>query len=46
MIRDCAYGFDEPKNKKAALDAANEPPTEFVHQQGWVLIAFQKALSL
>jgi ADP-ribosyl-[dinitrogen reductase] hydrolase len=28
----------------AIHNAANEPPTEFVHQQGWVLIAFQNAL--
>lgn len=24
--------------------AADEPPTDYVHQQGWVLIAFQNAL--
>jgi hypothetical protein len=24
--------------------AADEPPADYVHQQGWVLIAFQNAL--
>lgn len=30
--------------RNAMLKAADEPPRDFVHQQGWVLIAFQNAL--
>jgi ADP-ribosylglycohydrolase len=29
---------------EAIVDAADAPPTDYVHQQGWVLIAFQNAL--
>ncbi len=29
---------------KAVVDAATSPPADYVHQQGWVLIAFQNAL--
>jgi ADP-ribosyl-[dinitrogen reductase] hydrolase len=30
--------------KKAIVDASTRPPADYVHQQGWVLIAFQNAL--
>ena len=30
--------------KKAIVDASTSPPSDYVHQQGWVLIAFQNAL--
>ncbi|NLE43184.1 MAG: ADP-ribosylglycohydrolase family protein [Chloroflexi bacterium] len=33
-----------PKLLKVIHGAANAPPTEYVHQQGWVLIAFGNAL--
>ena len=29
---------------KAILDAADRKPADYIHQQGWVLIAFQNAL--
>jgi ADP-ribosyl-[dinitrogen reductase] hydrolase len=33
----------EARLMKAIVDAAISPPADFVHQQGWVLIAFQNA---
>lgn len=40
-----ADGMDlDPKLKTAILEAKHSPPSEYVHQQGWVLIAFQNAL--
>jgi len=29
---------------KAIVDASTSPPADYLHQQGWVLIAFQNAL--
>ncbi len=40
------WAVDMPVESKLldAIDrAANEPPADYVHQQGWVLIAFQNA---
>ena len=34
----------EPALLDAIYKAADEPPVDYVHQQGWVLIAFQNAL--
>lgn len=34
----------ESSLREAIADAAQSPPTECVHQQGWVLIAFRNAL--
>lgn len=34
----------EKSLEQAILNAADSPPTEYVHQQGWVIIAFQNAL--
>lgn len=34
----------EPALLDAIYQAADEPPVDYVHQQGWVLIAFQNAL--
>ena len=34
----------EPVLLDAIYKAADEPPVDYVHQQGWVLIAFQNAL--
>ena len=34
----------EPKLLDTVDRAADEPPTDYVHQQGWVLVAFQNAL--
>ncbi len=36
--------YVEPKLLDTIDRAADEPPTDYVHQQGWVLIAFQNAL--
>ncbi|MFA6034547.1 MAG: ADP-ribosylglycohydrolase family protein [Myxococcota bacterium] len=34
----------EPGLMAAIVDAAESPPVEYVHKQGWILIAFQNAL--
>ena len=34
----------EPTLHDAITGAAESPPTDYVHQQGWVLIAFRNAL--
>lgn len=34
----------EPSLRKAVHDAAHGPPTDYVHQQGWVLTALRNAL--
>ncbi len=34
----------EPALLNTIDKAANEPPADYVHQQGWVLIAFKNAL--
>jgi ADP-ribosylglycohydrolase len=36
--------YVEPKLLDTIDRAADEPPTDYVHQQGWVLITFQNAL--
>ena len=34
----------DPRLMKAIADASNNPPDDYVHQQGWVIIALQNAL--
>jgi ADP-ribosylglycohydrolase len=42
-IRQCAADMSvEPKLLDTIDRAADEPPTDYVHQQGWVLIAFSE----
>jgi ADP-ribosyl-[dinitrogen reductase] hydrolase len=45
QIKNWASEMDvEVSVKKAIADASTSPPADYVHQQGWVLIAFQNAL--
>lgn len=34
----------ESRLTKTILDAAESPPADYIHQQGWVIVAFQNAL--
>jgi ADP-ribosylglycohydrolase len=44
-IKDWATAMNVEKPlMKAILDAADRRPADYIHQQGWVLIAFQNAL--
>ena len=44
-VRTLAGDLDvEPALHEAITNAAESPPTDYVHQQGWVLIAFRNAL--
>ncbi len=36
--------YIEPKLLDAINRAFSEPPSDYIHHQGWVLIAFQNAL--
>jgi ADP-ribosylglycohydrolase len=45
QIKNWASEMDvEVPPKTAIADASTSPPADYVHQQGWVLIAFQNAL--
>lgn len=45
QMRDWARAMNvEPRLMEAIVDASESPPADYVHQQGWVIIAFQNAL--